>query len=115
MDYKLIGYTLLLVFVAQILVWYQMHLQFMNAWFKNNEWVMGIVAIPITYLFLYGTKYGYAGFGDLIWPTRFLQFSVGIIIFAFLAYYHLDEGITLKTGVCLALAIMIVGIQLLWK
>ena len=115
MDYKLIAQAIVLLFIAQVLVWYQAHLQFMNVWFKNNQWVMGIAAIPITYLFLYGTKFGVEGYGGLIWPTRFLQFSVGIGIFAFLAHYHMGETITFKTGICMVLAMMIVGVQLFWK
>ena len=115
MNVKYLLISSFLLLVAQLLVWYQVHLQFMNEWFKNNQWIMGIAAVPITYLFLYGTKYGYMAFGGVIWPTRFVQFTAGMIIFAFLAYYHMDEPITLKTGVCIVLALLIVVIQILWK
>ena len=112
-KYLLISTTLLLV--AQTLVWYQVHLQFMYKWFEKNEWLMGIVAVPIAYIFLYGTKYGYLAFDGVIWPTRFVQFSAGMVIFAFLAKYHMGEDITLKTGICITLALAIVAIQIFWK
>ena len=115
MNIKYVLISASLLFVAQTLVWYQVHLQFMYKWFKDNEWVMGIVAVPITYLFLYGTKYGYLGFNGVIWPTRFVQFSVGMVMFAFLAKYHLSEPITIKTGICILLALTIVAIQIFWK
>ena len=112
-KYLLVSASLLLA--AQTLVWYQVHLQFMYKWFEKNEWLMGIVAVPIAYIFLYGTKYGYLAFDGMIWPTRFIQFSVGMVMFAFLANYHMGETITLKTGICIALALTIVAIQIFWK
>ena len=115
MNVKYLLISTILLLVAQTLVWYQVHLQFMYKWFKDNEWVMGVVAVPITYLFLYATKYGYLGFNGVIWPTRFVQFSAGMVVFAFLAYYHMNEPITLKTGVCIILALSILLVQVLWK
>lgn len=115
MNVKYILLATLLLVVAQALVWHQVHLQFIHKWFKDNEWVIGVVAVPIAYLFLYATKYGYLGFNGVIWPTRFIQFSVGIIVFTFFAYYHMNEPITIKTGICIALALTIVAIQVFWK
>jgi hypothetical protein len=51
----------------------------------------------------------------MLWPSRILAFATGIVVFALFTYLFTGEGVTLKTGVCLALAGIIVAIQLLWK
>jgi hypothetical protein len=40
---------------------------------------------------------------------------MGMIAFAFLTFIHLNQAITLKTAVTLALATAIVVIQIVWK
>ena len=76
---------------------------------------MAVLGIPISYLLIYASRYVVAGFDGQLWPGRLIGFSTGMIIMAVLTYYHLDEGITLKTGVTLMLAFIIVMVQLYWK
>ena len=73
------------------------------------------MGIPISYILIYATKYVVAGFDGLLWPGRLIGFSSGMLIMALCTYLHLGEGITLKTGVTLCLAFLIVLIQLYWK
>jgi hypothetical protein len=40
---------------------------------------------------------------------------MGMLSFAFLTYFHLNEGMNLKTVVTLSLAVLIVLIQILWN
>ena len=68
-----------------------------------------------TYMFILGTKYVASYYGGILWPGRFLGFSVGVLIFAALTYLHLGEGINLKTSVSLLLAVALIIIQLFWK
>ena len=73
---------------------------------------MSLLGVPISYALLYSTKYGYAGFGEL-WPIRLLGFAVGMMTFPFITYMMLGEGITLKTGISVVLAGVIMILQLI--
>ena len=100
---------------VHILTWFQLNGQFFSEWFKKNNFILALFGIPISYLYIYGTKYCYEGFGGLVWPGRFIGFSCGMVIFAVLASTILNEGITTKTYVSLALAIALVAVQVFWK
>ena len=76
---------------------------------------MACLGIPISYILIYASRYVVAGFDGLLWPGRLIGFSTGMIIMAILTYDHLGEGITVKTGVTLLLAFIIVMVQLYWK
>ena len=65
--------------------------------------------------YIWGTKYTVAGFGGLLWPTRFVGFSIGITVYALGVSLLFKQGITPKTLVSLSLAFLLVCIQVLWK
>ena len=102
----------LLLFVAQIIIWFQLNGQLKWEWFKDNYLLMSLMGIPISYMLLLTTKYGFQGFGEL-WPIRLMGFATGMISFPFITYFILGEGITLKTGVSILLAIVIMLLQLI--
>ncbi len=101
--------------IAHVLTWFQLNGQFFNNWFKENVWAVALFGIPISYMFIYGTKHVYDAFDGLIWPGRFIGFSIGMTIFAVLASSIMVEGRTNKTLVSLILCLALVGIQVLWK
>ena len=102
-------YGFLLFFIGQIMIWFQTNAQFFNDWAKEHPFLMSCTfSIPISYLFIKATAFVVNHFDGLLWPGRF-------IVFAFLAYYFMGEGITIKTGISLFLATLIIGIQVLWK
>ena len=100
---------------VHVLTWFQLNGQFFSEWFKNNNFILALFGIPISYLYIYGTKYCYEGFGGLVWPGRFIGFACGMVIFAVLASLILGEGLTTKTYVSLALATALVAVQVFWK
>ena len=101
-----------ILFVAQIVIWFQLNGQLKWEWFKDNYFLMSLMGIPISYMLLLTTKYGFQGFGEL-WPIRLMGFATGMISFPFITYFILGEGITLKTGVSILLAIVIMLLQLI--
>ena len=109
----IIGSFLLLV--AQTLVWFQMYAPLKVEWFKHKQWLPYLTAIPVTYLFIQGAKYCVEYFDGTLWSSRLLSFTLGIISFTILTSLFNGETITMKTGVCLALSILIVLIQIFWK
>ena len=82
---------------------------------KNMSTLIILSGIPITWVFLVATRYGYDAFDGLLWPQRFLAFVGGMIIFSLFTWLFKGEGISAKTFVCLALSISILFIQILWK
>ncbi len=101
--------------LAHIVVFFQLNGQFKWEWFKEHEWVMVLIGIPISYLYILGTKYTVAGFDGLLWPTRFVGFGIGVIIYASFVSYFFNEGINAKTLISLLLSIALICIQMLWK
>ena len=112
---KNIAIAFLLFFIAQAMIWYQTNSQFISDWAKQRPMLIACMGVPISYILIHATKYVVAGYDGLLWPGRLIGFSTGMLIMAFCTYVHLGEGITLKTGVTLLLALVIVLIQLYWK
>jgi hypothetical protein len=101
--------------IAQGMIWYQTNSQFFSNWVKERPLLMACLGIPISYILIYASRYVVAGFNGLLWPGRLIGFSTGMIIMTILTYVHLGEGITMKTGITLLLAFVIVMVQLYWK
>ena len=102
---------LLIVFVTQILIWFQLNGQLKWDWWKNNILAVGLMGIPISISLFYATKIGYEGFGAL-WPIRLIGFAVGLTTFPLMTYLFLGEGITIKTAICMILSFVILLLQL---
>ena len=109
---KEILFCVLILFFIQIVIWFQLNSQLKWDWFKDNYWLMSLLGVPISYALQYSTKFGWEGFGEL-WPIRLMGFAAGMISFPFITYLVLGEGITLKTGVSILLAIIIMLLQLI--
>lgn len=76
---------------------------------------MSLMGIPISYVYIVATRDLVIAFDGELWPQRLIGFSMGMIAFAFLTWFHLNEALTAKTAVTLALAAAIVLIQVFWK
>ncbi len=74
---------------------------------------MSLLGIPISYALLYSTKYGFDGFGGLLWPGRLLGFAIGMISFPIITWMVMGESITLKSTISISLAVIIMLLQLL--
>ena len=101
--------------LAHVIVFFQLNGQFKWDWFKEHEWVMALIGIPISFLYLWGTKYTVQGLDGLLWPARFIGFGIGMVIYALGVSYFFNEGINSKTAVSLLLSIMLIFIQVAWK
>ena len=102
-----------ILFVVQIIIWFQLNAQLKWDWFKDNYWLMSVLGIPISYALLYSTKYGFDGFGGLLWPGRLLGFAIGMISFPIITWIVMGESITLKSTISIGLAVIIMLLQLL--
>ena len=111
---KYIVITTLLFLLNNVLIWYQLNSQLVWDWAKTSKsmWFMSLMGVPISVLFWYCTKFGYEGFGAL-WPVRFMGFATSMMTFPIMTYLYLGEAITLKTGLTIILAIIIMLLQLI--
>jgi len=102
------------VFIAQVVTWFQLNLQFINPKYKDSHWLL-LTGIPITWLFLKATSLGVDAFNGQMWPQRLISFATGILIFTAMTHFIIGESITIKNAICLGLAVLIVLIQVLLK
>ena len=102
-------------FLAQIATFFQLQGPLKFEWIKNHYWITVLAGIPISMLFMYSVKNMIIAYDGQMWPSRLIGFSIGAIVFTWLSWLIFKEPLTLKTIVCLGLAIGILIIQLFWK
>ena len=110
----LIILTILIFFLNNIFIWYQLNGQLVWNFWKSPKGIAVslLMGVPITGLFWLATKWGYQGFGSL-WPVRFLGFATSMMTFPIMTWLYLGEVITLKTIITMVLALIIMLLQLI--
>ena len=102
--------------LGQGMIWIQTNGQFIWPWFKKNPITVSIVTGSlISYIVIYATKLVVEHFDGLLWPGRFIGFASGMMIFAFMTWSFMGEGINAKTGISLILALALIGVQIFVK
>ena len=99
-------------FLAGILAFFQLQgwVVWDKPWLKSMWWIYG-TSIFIAPLFFYSTKWSYEHFGAF-WNMRLAGFGIATMIFGVLAWLLIGKVPTLKTFVCLLLALAIILIQI---
>lgn len=115
MNLKSLIIGIIFFILAQVTTWFQLNGQFIWNYFKENTFILALFGIPISYFYIYATKYTIEGFNNTMWPARFIGFGIGILIYALLIGIFFKEGISLKTFTSLLLAISLILIQIFWK
>ena len=100
-------------FIASILAFFQLqaHYVWPDKPFLKSMWWVYLTSIAIAPLFFYSTKWSFEHFGAL-WNMRLAGVGISTFTFGVMAWLLLTEIPTLKTFVCLLLAIAIILIQL---
>ena len=110
---KLIMAMVILV-ISNVMAWWQLNAQFTESlrghWFWSSANWMALFGIPIGWLFFHSTRLSYEHFG-FTWNIRLIGFGIGTVIFGIMSYLFLREIPTLKTIICLLLALSIILIQ----
>jgi len=91
--------------LGHIFVFFQLNGQFKWEWFRKNEFIVAATGLIISFFYIWGTKYTVEAFNGLLWPARFVGFSLGMVIYALGVSYFFKEGITNKTLVSLILCL----------
>jgi len=100
---------------AQVLTFFQLQGQMKYQWMKDYTWVVVLLGIPISFMFMQSVKHFVLAFGGEIWPSRLLGFGIGVIIFTLMSELLFKEPFTTKTGICLFLGVLIILTQLFYK
>ena len=104
--------SLLIIILANIGTWFQFQGHFWSdkpIW-KSPYFIMTIGAI-LSPFFWYATKLSYEHFGQF-WNIRLMGFGVATLVFGTMTWLLMDEVPTIKTVICLLLAVAIILIQL---
>ena len=106
--------TILIFFMSNIMIWYQLNGQLVWDFWKTWKGITTalLMGIPITGLFYIATKIGYQGFGNL-WSVRLLGFATSMVSFPIMTWLYLGEVVSLKTIISIVLAIAIMLLQLI--
>jgi len=102
-------------FLAQVLTFIQLQGPLKWNLLENHRFWLIFMGLPISWLFMNSVKNFVIAFDGTIWPSRLIGFSIGIMVFTVMAQFMFSEGLSLKTGVCIFLGILILAIQLFWK
>lgn len=102
-------------FIAQVLTFLQLQGGIKYGWFQKYPIITLLVSVPLGWLFLKSVENFVGYFNGDIWPSRLIGFGVGIVVFGLMSHYMFKEPITLKTAICLLLAVVILSIQIFWK
>jgi hypothetical protein len=114
-DIRSLLIGILFGFMAQVGTFFQLQGQLKYQWFKDHYWLLVLMGIPISMLFMFSVKNMVIAFDGQLWPSRLIGFSIGAIVFTWLSWLIFKEPLTLKTIICLTLAMGILIIQLFWK
>ena len=101
--------------LGHVAVFFQLNGQFKWNWFKQNEFILALCGVIISFFYIWGTKYTVEGMDGLLWPTRFIGFGIGMIVYAIMVSYFFNEGITNKTLISLIVSVLLILIQIMWK
>jgi len=101
--------------LAQTMTFFQLQGQLKYEWFKNHYWLVVLMGIPISMLFMFSVKNMILAYGGEMWTSRLIGFSIGDIVFTYFSWSLFGEPLTMKTIICLMLAVSILMVQLIMK
>ena len=104
--------ALALIAIANVGTWFQFqgHYWSDKLIFKSPIFICGVGAI-LSMFFWYATKLSYEHFGQY-WNIRLMGFGMGTVVFGFMTWLLSNEIPTIKTFICILLAIAIILIQI---
>ena len=115
MQTRYVVLAVLFFSIGQAIAWMQMNAPILWSSFNRYKWILILLGIPVTWIFMTATQYAVNGFEGNLWPGRILSFVTGIITFSILTWLFKGEPVTMKTSVCIILATAIFLIQVFWK
>lgn len=107
--------ALTLLFIGNILAWFQGNLQFTSDWWYSRPFLTILMfSLPTATCFFFGWRFLVEYLDESLWSARLFSFGIGTIIFALFSFFIKGEAVDKKTLICLLLAMAIVLIQSFW-
>ncbi len=103
------------LFVAMhTLVWWGTNAQFIEGWKRSDALMLSMaLAIPVTLLAFYASRFTYEALDEQVWSVRFVGFGISYLVFPLLTWIFLGESmLTAKTLLCTFLSFLIIYIQI---
>jgi hypothetical protein len=101
--------------LGQVFSFMQLQGSIKYGWYQKYPILILLSSIPAAWFYIKSVEHlVYWGDGEL-WPSRLIGFGIGIIVFVILSLILFKEPITLKTLICLMLAVSILLVQMFWK
>jgi multidrug transporter EmrE-like cation transporter len=100
---------------AQILTFLQLQGGIKYDWNKKYPFLIYLVSVPISYLFIKSVGNIVSAYDGELWPSRLIGFVIGVFVFSLMSYYLFKEPFTPKTIVCIGLGLTIIALQIFWK
>jgi hypothetical protein len=98
--------------IAQIGTFLQLQGNIKYGWYQKYPIILLASAVPLAWLYIKSVELFVLAFDGKIWPSRFIGFSLGVIVFAIMSRYLFGEPITLKVIISIILALLIVLTQI---
>ena len=108
-------YGILYGIMGQILSFLQLQGSIKYGWYQQYPIITLLASIPASWFYLKSVEALVLLFDGQLWPSRLIGFGIGIVVFISLSVILFKEPVSLKTLVCLMLALSILSIQLFWK
>jgi hypothetical protein len=108
-------FGVILSIIGQVLAFFQLQGHIKYPWLKNNLWFPILLGIPISMIFMLSINNLIKAYDGALWPSRIIGFSVGTIMYWIMSKLLFDERISIKTGVCLGLSVIIILVQVFWE
>jgi hypothetical protein len=112
MNWNSLSLGIIYGLIAQIGTFLQLQGNIKYGWYQKYPVLLLAAAIPISWLFIKSVENFVIAFDGKIWPSRFIGFSLGMIVFALMSRYLFGEPITLKVSISIFLALCIVLVQI---
>jgi hypothetical protein len=84
-------------------------------WYEKYPSLILLSAIPAAWFYIQSVNNFIAHFNGTLWPSRFLGFSIGIIVFTILSYTLFKEPLTIKVAISMLLSALIMAVQIFMK
>ncbi len=101
--------------LGQVFSFLQLQGSVKYGWFQKYPIIVLLSSIPAAWFYIKSVEYLVNWGNGELWPSRLIGFGIGIVIFVSLSWILFKEPITLKTLICLLLALSILLIQMFWK
>ena len=101
--------------VGHVFGWYANNSQFVWEFWKDKPFLANLLfGVPAGMMFWYGTRYVMQSTPEL-WTARFTAAVISYSVFTLMTWFYLGESMfTIKTMLCVCLALMILIVQILF-